>query len=418
MTATITACRLCGNTALHPVARSAELALSGLFPASAAVQEPRGPIELVRCDREGAPDACGLVQLRHVYDPAVLYGPDYAYRSASDPAMARHLAGVAGRIRRLVTFEAQDVLLDIGSNDATLLACFAPPAPALLGVDPLAERLRRFYRPDMRTVSDFFSVEALRARYGAKRVRAVTSLGVLDCVADPLAFAVQVRDVLDDEGIWCFEQSYLPTLLQRGAYDAFGHERCSYWSVHQVRWLAERAGLKILDIFTSDLHGGSFTVTVGRMRTQRAGPPSALAWYLETEASRGLDRAAAWEAFERTADDRKMRLLALLDQIRGSSARLVAWGATERGSILLQSCGIGVERIDCVLDCDDALSGRFLPGTKLEVVAESRGLEPRPDFILVLPWHQREALALRHEYFLRAGGKLIFPLPEVEIVSA
>ena len=414
----ITACRLCGNTKLQPVATFGVLALSGLFPSNADGKEQRGPLDLVRCDREETPDGCGLVQLSSAYDPALLYGADYTFRSSADPSMARHLAGVAGRIRRLVPFDAHDLLVDIGSNDATLLACFVPPAPALVGIDPLAERLHRSYRPDMRAISDFFSAELLRARYGTKKVKAVTSIGVLDCVADPLSFATQVRDLLDDEGVWCFEQSYLPTILQRSAFDAFGHERCSYWTLQQVRWMAERAGLKILDVFTSDLHGGSFVVTVARVRSARAGPPSSLAWYLETEAGRGLDRAQTWESFALLAAQRKTSLLALLDQIRGSAARLVGWGATERGSVLLQSCGIGPERIACVLDADEQLAGRFLPGTRIPIVHESHGLDPRPDFILVLPWHQREAVALRHEYFLRAGGKLIFPLPEVEILSA
>ncbi len=414
----ISACRICGNSKLLPVLSLGEMAMTGIFPTGADSPVPRGPLHLVRCDASASPDGCGLVQLLQTYRLEEMYGDRYGYRSGLNASMVRHLTGIAERMKRHVSLRQQDVVLDIGSNDGTLLASYPPGGPLLVGIDPVAAKFRKYYRPDIEAIPQFFSADAFRARFGAKKAKIVTSIAVLYDLEHPLQFMKEVRDVLDDEGVWCFEQSYLPSLLKQGAYDTICHEHLEYYALRQVQWLTDRAGLKILDVFTNDVNGGSFAVTVAKSSSSRGRPPSALGWYLESEVSMGLGGSEVYQAFRRRIDDEKTRLLALLDRIRGSGEKVVGYGASTKGNVVLQYCGIGPDRVSCIAEVNEDKFGCYTPGSGIPIVPEDEARSLRPDYFLVLPWHFRDSIVRREEEFLRAGGKLIFPLPAVEIVSA
>lgn len=414
----IESCRLCGNRALRPVLSLGSMALSGVFPRRPDERVTTGPLDVVACDPAGSPEACGLVQLRQTYDPREMYGEGYGYRSSLNDAMVRHLAGIAERTRRLVEPQHSDVVVDIGSNDGTLLSCFAPNQARLVGIDPTAAKFRRYYRADIEVIDDFFSASLFRARFAHKKARVVTSIAMLYDLPDPLRFVRDVAEILDDDGVWCFEQAYLPAMLTRNAYDAICHEHLEYYGLRQIKWMTDRAGLRILDVATNDINGGSLCVTAAKAKARWAGPPAAVSWYVDNEAAQGLDRAETWEAFRRSIDAERTKLLGLLDGIRGSGGTVLGYGASTKGNILLQYCRIGPERLPFIAEVNESKFGCFTPGTHIPIGSEEEARARRPDYFLVLPWHFRDGVVRREEEFLRNGGKLIFPLPQVEIVSA
>src|SRR5437868_13039213 len=213
---TIESCRICGNTELVSVLHLGEQSLTGVFPRRPNQPLTKGPLELVKC--HGGKDTCSLVQLRHSYSSSELYGENYGYRSSLNRSMVRHLRSKVESLRNVVELKEGDVVLDIGSNDGTTLS-FYPANLTRVGMDPTAARFRDFYEPTIHVVADFFSAERFRSELGRRKAKIVTSIAMFYDLEQPLTFVKEVAAILDDCGIWHFEQSYTPLMLSQTAYD-------------------------------------------------------------------------------------------------------------------------------------------------------------------------------------------------------
>ena len=254
-------CRLCGNDRLAQVLDLGEQCLTGVFPRQPGMPLTRGPLQLIRCHRDDSRDHCGLVQLSMSYPAAEMYGANYGYRSGLNRSMVDHLRDKAGRLLHRVRPGPGDAILDIGSNDGTLLACMPADGPTLVGMDPSADKFSRYYPPHVERIAEFFSAAAWRRRMGQRRARLVTSIAMFYDMEEPLDFARQVREVLADDGYWHLEQSYLPLMLERNAYDTVCHEHVEYYALRQIVWILERCDMKPVDVELNDVNGGSFAVT-------------------------------------------------------------------------------------------------------------------------------------------------------------
>ena len=209
----ISTCRICNNRRLVSLLHLGEQSLTGVFPKSPREPVTSGPLELVKCDGE---DCCGLVQLRHSYDSVEMYGAGYGYRSSLNASMVGHLRAKVARLLAMAPLRPGDIVLDIGSNDGTLLS-FYPPALTLVGMDPTAAKFREHYRPHIEAVADFFSAAAFRARFGGRKAKLITSIAMFYDLEEPMQFVAQIAEILGGDGIWHFEQSYLPAMLAANA---------------------------------------------------------------------------------------------------------------------------------------------------------------------------------------------------------
>jgi len=254
----IDCCRICRNRDLAPILSLGQQYLTGVFPRDRHQELSYGPLELVRCS---GPGACGLVQLHHSYDHAEMYGSNYGYRSSLNASMVRHLADKVQALRGRVTVGESDLVIDIGSNDGTLLSNYPAGAATLVGIDPTADKFRQFYRPDIQVIADFFSADAVRERFPGRRAKLVTSIAMFYDLEAPQEFARQIAGILAADGIWHFEQSYLPAMLEANAYDTICHEHLEYYALRQIKWITDRAGLKIVDVTFNAVNGGSFAVS-------------------------------------------------------------------------------------------------------------------------------------------------------------
>jgi NDP-4-keto-2,6-dideoxyhexose 3-C-methyltransferase len=251
-------CRICGNRNLAQVLSLGDQYLTGVFPPGRDTNMTCGPLELVRCD--GA-EACGLVQLRHTFDHAEMYGRNYGYRSSLNNSMVRHLAETVKALVSIVRLSDTDLVLDIGSNDGTLLSNYSTEGPALVGIDPTACKFRQFYRSDIHVIPEFFSADTLKNYLFDRRAKVVTSMAMFYDLEAPQEFAEQVASILADDGVWHFEQSYLPAMLRANSYDTICHEHLEYYALRQIQWIVDRVGLKIIDVTFNDVNGGSIAVT-------------------------------------------------------------------------------------------------------------------------------------------------------------
>jgi NDP-4-keto-2,6-dideoxyhexose 3-C-methyltransferase len=380
--------------------------LTGVFPRRTDERVTVGPLQLVKCTGD---DACGLLQLAHSYDLGEMYGDNYGYRSGLNASMVEHLQAKVRRILGLVELRPGDLVVDIGSNDGTTLAAYPALGFDLLGIDPTAEKFKQYYPPHVDLAAEFFSAATLGAKRPGKRARVITSFSMFYDLEEPLRFMREVYDSLADDGIWVFEQSYMPTMLEKNSYDTVCHEHLEYYALRQVKWMADRIGFRIVDVEFNAVNGGSFSVTAAKAGS--AIPESEqVETTLQREHAAGLDELAPYFAFADRVEESRRELRAFLSNATTSGKRVAALGASTKGNVLLQYCSLSGEDIVAVGEVNPEKFGRLTPGTWIPIVPETELLAGRPDFLLVLPWHFREFFERNPRF---DGVSLVFPLPEL-----
>jgi SAM-dependent methyltransferase len=408
----INKCRICGNENLFPVIDLGEQYLTGVFPHNRAEANITcGPLRLVKC--HGDDSTCGLLQLEHSYDLSEMYGENYGYRSGLNASMVRHLFEKVERIQKLVELEPGDLILDIGSNDGTTLG-FYPENLSLVGMDPTGEKFRRYYAPHIHLIPDFFSAQRLSIDFPSRKAKVVTSFSMFYDLEDPIDFAIEVANVLHPEGIWVFEQSYMPLMLERNAYDTICHEHLEYYGLRQIVWLTERAGLKIIDVEFNDVNGGSFSVVAAHQSSHRNNDSGLVARILAKEETDGFLGMAPYKAFARRTEESRRSLQEFIVQARNDGKRICGLGASTKGNVILQYCGFNAGDIDVIGEVNPDKFGAVTPGSWIPIEDEKNVLRSKPDYLLVLPWHFRDFFLSNPTY---TGQKLVFPLPELEIVT-
>lgn len=412
MTRTIHCCRICGNTHLHEVLDLGTQMLTGVFPRSRDQRVTVGPLRLVKCM---GGDTCGLLQLAHSYDLGEMYGNNYGYRSGLNASMVRHLYAKVERVLGMVSLRAGDLIVDVGANDGTTLGAYPESLGLdLLGIDPTGAKFLQYYKPHVALCADFFTADTLRKVRPGKQVRVLTSFSMFYDIESPMAFMQDVHDVLADDGVWIFEQSYMPTMLDSLSYDTVCHEHVEYYALKQVKWMADRVGFTIIDIEFNDVNGGSFSVTVAKAASGRQETPE-VKLILAKEHERGLDTLKPLEDFARRAAASRAGLRSFLAKAKAEGSTIAALGASTKGNVLLQYCGVTVDDIVEVGEVNPDKFGAMTPGTYLPIRAEGQVLEHRHDFYIVLPWHFRENFLANPLY---AGRTLVFPLPTLQVVRA
>lgn len=414
--ANIAACRICGSDRLESVLSLGDQALTGVFPRQREEPVLVGPLELVRCTSSPGGESCGLVQLRQSYDPNAMYGENYGYRSGLNQSMVDHLRGIVDQALSLVRPGSGDLVIDIGSNDATTLRHY-PEDLELVGVDPTGKKFARFYPPHVRLVPDFFRAELVADFTSRRRAKIVTSIAMFYDLERPLDFMREVREVLDEDGIWIFEQSYLPAMLRQTSYDTICHEHLNYYSIRQIEWMAARAGLRLIDAEVNAANGGSFRLVAARQESRRPSTerPARL---LDEEQAAGLGEATIYERFRSRVQAHREELIGFVRRAAREGKSVYGYGASTKGNVLLQYCGLTAADILAIAEVNEDKFGAFTPGTRIPIRSEHEVRASRPDYMLVLPWHFREGIVAREADYLARGGRLVFPLPDVEVVSA
>ncbi|WP_241028799.1 class I SAM-dependent methyltransferase [Streptomyces verrucosisporus] len=406
-----TECRICGNRDLLPVLDLGTQALTGIFPGRGEVV-PTAPLELVKCSPEG----CGLVQLRHTADLSLMYGRHYGYRSGIRPYMINHLHGKVARLTGMVDLGPDDLVVDIGSNDSTLLQGYPADGPTLVGIDPTGEKWRRYYPDHIELIPDFFSKAAFAERFGDRKAKIVTSIAMFYDLPDPVGFMADVRDILTDDGVWLVEMSYLVSMLDVLAYDAVCHEHLEYYALSQIEWMAERVGLTVSSAEVTEVNGGSLCLTLVKDPNRHKIDTAGIELVRRREADLALETAAPYETFARRVREHRDTLRGFLDQSRAAGRLTLGYGASTKGNVVLQYCGVDSRDLPCIGEVSAEKHGCFTPGTGIPIVSEEDAKARRPDQLLVLPWVHRDGFVEREQAFLAAGGRMVFPLPSVSSV--
>jgi C-methyltransferase C-terminal domain/Putative zinc binding domain/Methyltransferase domain len=403
-------CRICFSTNLIPVLDLGMQALTGVFPKSESEDVPAGPLAVVKCSQ------CGLVQLAHNYDLSKLYGETYGYRSGLNQSMVRHLRDKVTKIESFQNLVAGDLVIDIGSNDGTTLASYTTPNLRRIGMDPSGAKFRHYYPEGSELLVTFFSADAIRQVAGSKKAKVITSIAMFYDLERPLDFVNQIVEVLADDGIWVFEQSYLPTMIATSSYDTVCHEHLEYYTLKQIEYMMKQVGLKIVDVELNDINGGSFSVTAAH-RSHSATESPAVARFLADEVAAGYDTVQPFETLRSNMARHRDQVRGFLTNAATEGRKVLGYGASTKGNVLLQYCGIDRSLLPCIAEVNEDKFGAFTPGTKIPILSEVDARMMRPEYFMVLPWHFRNGIVAKEHKHLATGGKLVFPLPKLEIVT-
>ncbi|MDG6923865.1 MAG: methyltransferase domain-containing protein, partial [Nitrososphaerota archaeon] len=367
----------------------------------------------VKCS-EGIDETCGLLQLKHSCSPREMFGENYGYRSGLNASMIAHLREKVAGLQALQGLNSGDLVVDIGSNDGTLLGAYpANRGLELIGVDPTAESFRRFYPEDVKLIPEFFTAESIKKHIGGKRAKVVTSISMFYDLESPLSFMEDIHEILADDGIWHFEQSYMPTMLQRNSYDTICHEHLEYYRMKQIKWLADRTGFKIIDAKFNEINGGSFAITVAKKSSKHADCGNVVAAILDGEAKKGLGRLAVYRKFNRYVREHATKLTSFIRDTNSRKKTVFGLGASTKGNVILQYCGLSEEDIKFIADVNSEKFGCYTPGTGIPIISEREAIRMHPNYFLVLPWHFRPYFMNQRQKY--GDSTLVFPLPELAV---
>lgn len=417
MYSSISACRICGNANLVSVIDLGKQSLTGVFPKSKDDKITSGPLELVKCIEDGDGKYCGLLQLHHSYDKYEMYGDNYGYRSGLNSSMVAHLKNVADKNWKFVSLKSGDLIIDIGSNDGTLLKFYPDNNYLLVGVDPTAVKFKKFYTDNIKIIPEFFSSQVIGEHFGSMHAKIISSIAMFYDLENPLDFAQQVYEILDDEGIWVLEQSYMPLMLKKNAYDTICHEHLEYFGLKQIKWMLDKVGFKIVDLEFNDINGGSFKLIVAKTKSLRKECAAPVEQVLNSESELHLATLEPFEEFRNKIWQHKNQLLSTINEINSRGEKVFGYGASTKGNVILQYCGFTADDIPYIAEVNEDKFGSYTPSTHIPIISEKEAKAMNPDYFLVLPWHFKENFLKREKEDLKSGRKFIFPLPEIEIIS-
>ncbi len=373
------------------------------------------PTQLVRCDVTRNENGCGLLQLAHSFPPEILYA-NYWYRSGTNATMRDHLASVVKSALSLVPTSTPTVL-DIGCNDGTLLSNYSATSKRY-GVDP-SDIAREIVDGTVvvNTVFPSAQAEKILPRNG---IDIVTSIAMFYDLESPVEFATSIKKLRSDDGIWIFEMSYLPLMLIQNSFDTICHEHLEYYSLAALEAIVARAEMRIFKVAINDINGGSIRCYACPASNSSYGTSEdrALLHALRVkEFQMELDTDTPYLAFQQRIDTLKNELNNLLFNIRSKGETVHIYGASTKGNVLLQWYGINRVMVDCAADRNPEKAGSRTLGTDIPIVSEAESRAAKPDYYLVLPWHFKSEFLERERDAIFSGTKMIFPLPEVEVVS-
>jgi len=409
----ITACRICGNKELVPVVDLGDQYLTGVFPRLNELETlTKGPLRLVKCHSEDI--CCGLLQLEHSYELEEMYGDNYGYRSGLNQSMVAHLQDKVQKIENIVNLSPRDLVIDIGSNDGTTLSAF-DSSLHLVGIDPTGEKFKEYYPSHVELIPDFFTDKLINAKYPNKKAKVITSFSMFYDLEQPQEFVNQIASILDSkEGIWVFEQSYMPLMLERKSYDTICHEHLEYYGLSQIIWLLDRANLKIIDIEINDINGGSFSITAAKMSSKYKKNDKKITQLLHNEKQAKLNTLEPYFNFQINAKKSKLELQKFIDTAISSGKVISALGASTKGNVILQYCGLNSTQIESIGEVNTNKFGTYAPGSLIPIESEENVLNKKTDYLIILPWHFRDFFVKNSKFNKK---NLVFPLPKLEIIT-
>ncbi len=404
-------CRLCGSKKLRKVLSLTPTPLANAFVPEARKTERQKtyPLDVFFCE------ACAHVQLLDVVDPAELF-ENYVYISGTSPVFVQHFQDYAEWAEaRFIAPRRDALVVDIGSNDGTLLWAFQQRGCRVLGVDPAKEIAKAASAEGTETIPAFFTpmlADDIRIQKGPAQV--VMANNVFAHADDLTGIVNGVKKLLDEEGVFVFEVSYLGDVFENALFDTIYHEHLAYHSVKPLKSFFERNGMELIEVKREDTHGGSIR---GVAQLQGAGRPmdASVDNLIAYERGIGLHQSSTLIGFGARIDTLKAEFAAMLKRLKSQGHSIAGFGSPAKATTLMYHLGVGPGLIDFIVDDSPLKQGLYTPGLHVPVLPADALYERKPDYVVILAWNFAKPIMEKHEAFSEAGGQFIVPLPKVEI---
>ena len=402
-------CRICENPNLIDVLNIGEQIITSRFPLYGDFSTPTTPIVLSLCSN------CSLVQLKYSTNASELYEHEYGYRSGISNTMRDHLKNYKEEIISKINLNEGDTIVDIGSNDSTMLQYYDKNLKRI-GIDPTGKQFKQFYG-DVELIPNYFTFKNFRDEYKDLKPKVISSISMFYDLPEPVQFAKDIYNILDDDGIWTCEQSYIITMLRRNSIDTICHEHLEYYSLTAIKYIADLANFKIIDIKFNECNGGSFRIYFAKKESTLYNECKDLInKILEDEDNYGIKHPDLYFNFLKNCNKEVLKLNKFIDTINESGQKMYIYGASTKGNCLLQYAKIDENKIKYAVERNLSKVGK-MTSTGIGIISEETMRANPPEYLLVLPWHFRDEIIKREDTFLENGGQLIFPFPTFEIYS-
>ena len=403
-------CRICDSKNLKPVISLGEQYITSRFPNYGDFSTPKTPIDLCVCKD------CRLLQLYQTTIQSELYEYEYGYRSGISNTMREHLKKYQEEILSIIQLNEGDVIVDIGSNDSTMLQYYSDKLKRI-GVDPTGNQFKEYYG-NVELLPTYFTHQNFSNIYGDTKCKLVSSISMFYDLPNPVQFAKDIYNILDNDGIWTCEQSYLLSMLKTNSIDTICHEHLEYYSLHQIKEIADRSNFKIIDIKFNDCNGGSFRIYFAKKDSSLYKENIDLInKILKDEIEYGVHDDNIFKHFMDNCDNQINKLKKIIDVVNKNNKKIYIYGASTKGNCLLQYGNITENDVKYAVERNPKKEGK-MTSTGIRIIMEDQMRKEQPDYLLVLPWHFKNEIIQREYDFLEKGGQLIFPFPEFEIIGS
>ncbi|HKS10670.1 MAG TPA: class I SAM-dependent methyltransferase [Pyrinomonadaceae bacterium] len=402
------ACRSCGYTELQNVLSLGRTPLANALLTTEQLSEPEAtyPLELVFCPR------CSLVQITETVPPEKLFR-DYVYFSSFSDTMLRHAENLSASLIGSKHLEAESLVIEVASNDGYLLQYYKRAGVPVLGIEPATNIAQVAQQKGIPTVCDFFSDDlAVRLTGEGYKADVIHAHNVLAHVPDLNGFVRGLRHLLKQDGVIVVELPYVKDMIDRCEFDTVYHEHLSYFSLTALDRLFTRNGLTIQNVERLPIHGGTLRVYAGHDSNQ----DESVVQLLHDEKEAGLGELDFYSDFGSKVERLRDELIKLLRDLKSQDKRIAVYGASAKGTTLLNYCGLGVETLDYVVDRSSVKQGRYTPGTHLKIHGPEKLLADMPDYVLLLTWNFADEILEQQSEYRKRGGRFIVPVPQVRVL--
>lgn len=401
-------CRGCLSTRLIPILTLGEVPLANSFLKKPDQAELRFPLELYFCEQ------CSLVQLLHVVNPGLLFS-DYIYRTGTNATIAHHNQELATTVSDTLQLGGGDLVVEVASNDGSLLQCFRSFGVRTLGIEPAGNIAAIAQAAGVATVQAFFDADcACRVLQQHGPASLIVANNVLAHVDQTIQFLAAMKALLKRKGRILIEVPYLQEMLDGLEYDTIYHEHLSYFSVNALLPLFSQAGLSVERIDRVDIHGGSLRIWAKHWG--EGGHSAAVLEEADAEARRGLNDLQTYRQFAHRVEANREQLRSLLADLQEKGKTLAGYGAPAKGNTLLCYCGIDSAMIPYTVDRSPLKVGMYTPGSRIPVQPFETILAQQPDFVLILAWNFATEITESLQTYSARGGRFILPIPEPKIL--
>lgn len=418
MIKTRTTCRVCDGK-MESILSLGEHFVSNFLDPHESDGE-KSPLELMLCH------TCYLVQLKHTVPAGNMY-QNYWYRSGTNQTMRDALADIANRGEQLIHLKDGGVVLDIGCNDGTLLSSYRTHGIYKIGIDPAENIVNSAKQAADKVVNDFFRAEIFQgdAELSTRCPNIVTSIAMFYDLEDPRQFVSDVKSIMDKDGLWIIQMSYLPLMLKTHELGNICHEHLEYYSLHSLEYLLNMFDLEVVDAELNDINGGSIRVYI-RSRsadrsvfgdvTYRQLAAQRVETLRKNELEMRLNNLDPYKDFGVWCERIKRDVVDFITDQVAQGKKVYVYGASTKGNTVLQYYGLNHRVIGAAMERNSQKWGKVTVGTRIPIISEEEGRAANPDYLLVLPWHFLDEFKAREKNYLLGGGRFIMPAPYFSLI--